>query len=165
MIEIEFTEIDVEVKDFTPTRHNEYWINCSAWAREGRQSAGALLQYGHKGLRVVVDSEWELAITCDDCGLWGSMTRRLPSIRMSHPSVSGAIFEVVDCSPTAVRDRFRGAVTKSDAWDGYSGWQIGEPIINSRDGELMYFNHVRNHKNRHARKKEMEAPDEATTEE
>jgi hypothetical protein len=163
MIPIEFTVIDEEVADFEPTRLAQYWSRASDWAREGRRSAEALLQYGHKGLRVVVDSEWELAITCDDCNLWASMTRKLKMMKMSHQSVGGTLLKVVECSPTAVRDHFRGQVTPADAWSGYSGWRIDTPIISSRDGEYLYPSVAgRQHS---SKKKKMEAIDEATTEE
>ena len=163
MIEVEFTQIDEEIAEFEPTRLAEYWSRTSEWAREGRRSAVALLQYGHKGLRVVVDSEWELAITCDDCNLWASMTRKLKMMRMSHHSVSGTLLKVVECSPTAVRDHFRGQVTPADAWSGYSGWHVDTPIISSRDGEYLYPSGKGMDKP--TKRKKMEAIDEATTEE
>lgn len=165
MVEIEFTEIDDEVKDFTPSRRREYWLNVSQWAKEGERSAQALLQYGHELLRVVVDSEWELAIACDDCGLWASMTRKIPKVRISHASAGGTLLKVVSCSPTAVRDIFRDQVTKRDAWDGYSGWQIDQPDITSREGEYLYFTKAKYRKGGHQYKKEREAANEAATEE
>jgi hypothetical protein len=163
VIEIEFTQIDEEVKDFSPTRRRRYWAKASEWAVEGRRSAEALLQYGHKALRVVVDSEWELAITCDDCNLWASMTRKLKMMKMSYQSVGGTLLEVVECSPTAVSQHFRGQVTQADAWSGYSGWQVGEPIISSGDGSYLYPPGRR--RGRPLRMKKMEAMDEAATEE
>lgn len=163
MIPIEFTEIDEEVADFEPERRQQYWHRASDWAREGRRSAEALLQYGHKSLRVVVDSEWELAITCDDCNLWASMTRKLKMMRMSHQSVGGTLLKVVECSPTAVSEHFRGQVTQVDAWSDYSGWQLEEPVISSRDGEYLYPS--MKGMGKPASRKKMEATDEATTEE
>ena len=164
MIDVEFTEVDEEIKDFSPTRLCRYWVRVSQWAEEGRRSAEALLQYGHKGLRVVVDSEWELAITCDDCNLWASMTTELPRMRLSYASVGGALLKVVDCSPTAVRDHFRDKVSDQSPWDGYSASAFDAAPIISRAGEYLYPQQ-KGRKHGHEHKKEREAPDEATTEE
>jgi len=164
MIEIEFTEVDEEIKDFSPTRLCRYWVRVSQWAEEGRRSAGALLQYGHKALRVVVDSEWELAITRDDCNLWASMTTELPRMRLSYASVGGALLKVVDCSPTAVRDHFRDKVSEQSPWDGYSASAFDQEVITSRAGGYLYpQSKHRDHGNKY--KKERESRSEATTEE
>jgi hypothetical protein len=165
VIELEFTEIDEEVKDFAPSRRDRYWRRVSEWAQEGRRSAAALLQYGHQNLRVVVDSEWELAITCDDCNLWASMTRELAMMKMSYASAGGTLLKVVDCSPTAVRDHFKGQVTQTDAWTDYSGWQLDFPDITSRDGEYLYHTHRKHRKGGYQYKKEREARDAAAAEE
>jgi hypothetical protein len=165
VIEIEFTQIDEEVKDFSPTRRRRYWAKASEWAEEGRRSAEALLQYGHKALRVVVDSEWELAITCDDCNLWSSMTRELPMLKMSYASSGGTLLKVLNCSPTAMRDNFKGQVTVTDAWSGYSGWQNDLPHITSRDGEYLYHSSREHRKGGWQYRKEREARDAAAAEE
>lgn len=164
MIEIEFTEMDDEIDEFSAARRIKYGIRTNEWGEEGRRSAEALLQYGHKALRVVVDSEWELAIACDDCNLWASMTRRLPMMKMSYESVGGTLLKVVDCSPTAVRDNFRGTVTAADAWDGYSGWQFDAPPITSREGEYLYPQR-KGRKGGYEYRKEREARDAAAAEE
>ena len=164
MIEIEFTEMDDEIDEFSAARRIKYGIRTNEWGEEGRRSAEALLQYGHKALRVVVDSEWELAIACDDCNLWASMTRELPMMKMSYGSVGGTLLKVVDCSPTAVADNFRGKVSERTAWDGYSGWQFDAAPITSRVGEYLYPQ-KKGRKHGHEYKKEREAQDAAAAEE
>ena len=164
MIEVEFTEVDEEIKEFSPTRRRRYWVRVSQLAEEGRRSAEALLQYGHKGLRVVVDSEWELAITCDDCNLWASMTTELPRMRLSYASVGGALLKVVDCSPTAVGDHFRDKVSDQSPWDGYSASAFDAAPILRRAGEYLYPQ-KKGRKHGHEYRKERGARDEAATEE
>ena len=165
MIDVEFTQVDEEIKDFSPTRRRQYWSRVSQWAEEGRRSAEALLQYGHKGLRVVVDSEWELAITCDDCNLWASMTSKLPKMKLSYVSAGGTLLTVVDCSPTAVRDHFKDKVTPIEPWVGHDGSQIEYPHITSRDGEYLYHSSRPSRKGGYEYRKEREARDAAAAEE
>lgn len=165
MIEVEFTEVDEEIKDFSPTRLRRYWVRVSQLAEEGRRSAEALLQYGHKGLRVVVDSEWELAITCDDCNLWASMTTELPRMRLSYASVGGALLKVVDCSPTAVGDHFRDKVSDQSPWDGYSASAFDQKIISLREGQPLYLKNKFPKRHGILSRKNREALNEAATEE
>jgi hypothetical protein len=104
----EFTDMEDELSEFNLERLELYKIRVREWLEEGRRSASALFQYGHTELRVIVDSEWELAITCDNCGLWGNMTRKIRYAKGSYQSVTGTLFRVVECLPNAQSIHFGG---------------------------------------------------------
>lgn len=138
MIGLEFSMVDEDdIRDWPRPKRQAYLKRAKIFGIEGLRSAEALLPAGHTDLRVVVDSEWELAITCDRCGLWASMTQRVPYNKMSQASVSGALLEVVECSTTERHKRF-GSYAGVDAWSGYTSWNFTEPLISHREGEYFY---------------------------
>lgn len=138
MIPLELALIDDDAYNkLTFQEQAEYRKRAAQFGEEGVRSAYALLQYGHDGLRVVVDSDWELAITCDSCGLWGQISQKVRHDRRSAASVGGSIFEVVSCDQAERHRRF-GSYSGEDAWAGYTAWNADQPLISHREGEFFY---------------------------
>lgn len=126
-----------EIRDWPRPKREAYLHRAKLFGIEGIRVADALTPAGHDSLRVVVDSEWELAITCDTCGLWAVMTQVVPYNRMSEAYVGGALLEVVQCSTTERHKRF-GSYAGVSAWDGYTSWNFTEPLISHREGEYFF---------------------------
>jgi hypothetical protein len=76
-----------------------------------------LVQKGHKRSRAVVDLHYEMALTCDDCGLWSAIGHRHPRDKFSTEYESGALFTAESCDPQAVHKLFGRPFDPLSAFD------------------------------------------------
>lgn len=115
MIEVEYALVDELKFELDPINSKLMYLKSVAeFSSRGYDEAERLESLGHKNLRVIMDSEWEIAITCDDCRLWACITRDHPLYKLSEDSRSGSLLEVVECDPKEVRRRFGKSLTAED---------------------------------------------------
>lgn len=115
MIEIEYALIDEPKFTVDPFRAKMLYLKRVAqFSADGYNEAEVLEARGHKNLRVIMDTEWEMSITCDDCSLWACITRAHPLYRLSENERSGALLDVVQCDPKELRRRFGKRLTAED---------------------------------------------------
>jgi len=90
-----------------------------AWIRayiEAEDEVIELWRIGHKKARAILDLHYEIAYTCDDCGLWAHVEHVDPKDTWSVEDRSGALFDVGNCDP-ANRRRIHGRrITADEAW-------------------------------------------------
>jgi len=115
MIRVEYALVDEPKFEVDPLRAKMLYIKRVAqFSSDGYNEAEVLQARGHKNLRVIMDTEWEMSITCDDCRLWACITRSHPLYRLSENERSGALLEVLQCDPKELRRRFGKRLTAED---------------------------------------------------
>ena len=94
-------------------KDREAWIKAYI---EAEDQVIELWRSGHKKARAILDLHYELAYTCDDCGLWAHVEHIDPKDSWSVEDRSGALFDVSDCDP-ANRRRIHGRrITSEEVW-------------------------------------------------
>jgi len=94
-------------------KDREAWIKAYI---EAEDQVIELWRSGHKKARAILDLHYELAYTCDDCGLWAHVEHVDPKDTWSMEERSGALFDVRDCDP-ANRRRIHGRrITAEEVW-------------------------------------------------
>jgi hypothetical protein len=76
-----------------------------------------LVQKGHARARAVVDLHYEMALACDDCGLWSAIGHRNSRDRFSTEYESGALLAAESCDPQAVHKLFGRPFDPLSAFD------------------------------------------------
>jgi hypothetical protein len=118
----------------------------------------------HKGIRVVFDGSTEYAMTCDDCGLWAHVSRKVGWRRDTVDHRGGALLDVIACDALELHRRFGSVVLRDEdeAWNGYTGWDF-EPVLNW--DHLAGYTDLRGVKKAHWKAKRKVWSDEESTEE
>ena len=93
-----------------------------------------LVQKGHARARAVVDLHYEMALTCDGCGLWSAIGHRTPRDKFSTEYESGALLEAESCDPQAVHKLFGKEFDPASAFDREHATDYGEDSAQSRKG-------------------------------
>lgn len=94
-------------------RDKEAWI---AAYIEAEDQVIDLWRGGHKRARAILDLYYEIAYTCDDCGLWAHVEHVSPKDGFSEEARSGALFDVRDCDRDNLRRIHGRRITASDVW-------------------------------------------------
>jgi len=93
-----------------------------------------LVQNGHKRSRAVVDLHYEMALTCDDCGLWSAIGHRHPRDKFSTEYESGELLLAESCDPQAVHKLFGKEFDPESAFDREAAIDYGEDSSQARRG-------------------------------
>jgi len=114
-------------------RHYSYkpWVNA---VLEAENRVYSLVQKGHKAARAVIDLHYEMALTCDDCGLWSSIGHRSPRDKFSTEYESGALLSAESCDPQAVHKLFGKKFDPASAFDREHAVDYGEDSSQARRG-------------------------------
>lgn len=107
-------------------KDREAWIKAYI---EAEDEVIELWRIGHKKARAILDLHYEIAYTCDDCGLWSHVEHVDPKDAWSVEDRSGALFDVGDCDP-ANRVRIHGRRITAD-----QAWERGETYLGSSESE------------------------------
>lgn len=95
-------------------KHIEAWI--SAYI-EAEDEVIELRFGGHARARAILDLFYEMAFTCDDCGLWSFVGHKSPTDAFSEEERSGSLFSARTCDKDAVRRLFGKPFDPNSAWD------------------------------------------------
>jgi len=114
-------------------RHYSYkpWVNA---VLEAENRVYSLVQKGHKAARAVIDLHYEMALTCDDCGLWSSIGHRSPRDKFSTEYESGALLSAESCDPQAMHKLFGKEFDPASAFDREHAVDYGEDSSQARRG-------------------------------
>jgi hypothetical protein len=93
-----------------------------------------LVQKGHKRSRAVVDLHYEMALACDDCGLWSAIGHRHPRDKFSTEYESGELLLAESCDPQAVHKIFGKEFDPASAFDREHATDYGEDSSQARRG-------------------------------
>jgi len=80
-------------------KDKEAWINAYI---ETENKVIELRQSGHARARGIIDLPYEMAFTCDTCGLWAYIGHRNPKDAYAKEEQHGALFNVRSCDKDAV---------------------------------------------------------------
>ena len=130
-IPLEISPAYHEEKEATHINGMKRWNRAVDYYKAVAIQDATLLYAIHKGVRIVLDGSSEYAMTCDDCGLWANVSRKIGWRRDTEDHRGGALLEVVECNAKELHQRF-GSKTSRDgdeAWNGYTGWDF-EPVLN-----------------------------------
>lgn len=95
---------------------------------EAQDRVYLLVQKGHARARAVVDLQYEMALACDDCGLWSAVGHRSPRDRFSTEYESGALIVAESCDPGAVHKLFGKAFDPLSAYDREQETDYGDTL-------------------------------------
>ncbi len=109
----------------------EPWVKA---VLEAENRVYLLVQKGHKAARAVIDLHYEMALTCDDCGLWSSIGHRSPRDKFSTEYESGALLSAESCDPQAMHKLFGRAFDPASAFDREHAVDYGEDSSQARRG-------------------------------
>ncbi len=114
-------------------RHYSYkpWVNA---VLEAENRVYSLVQKGHKAARAVIDLHYEMALTCDDCGLWSSIGHRSPRDKFSTEYESGALLSAESCDPQAMHKLFGKEFDPASAFDRGETTDYGDDSSQARRG-------------------------------
>ena len=114
-------------------RHYSYkpWVNA---VLEAENRVYLLVQKGHRRSRAVLDLHYEMALTCDDCGLWSAIGHRHPRDKFSTEYESGALLAAESCDPQAVHKLFGKEFDPESAFDREHAVDYGEDSSQARRG-------------------------------
>jgi hypothetical protein len=93
-----------------------------------------LVQKGHKRARAVVDLHYEMALTCDGCGLWAHIGHRTPRDKFSAEYQGGELLAAESCDPQAVHKLFGKKFDPESAFDREHAVDYGEDSSQARRG-------------------------------
>ena len=93
-----------------------------------------LVQKGHKRARAVIDSYYEMGLTCDSCGLWAHIGHRTPRDKFSTEYQDGELLEAESCDPQAVHKLFGKKFDPASAFDREHAVDYGEDSSQARRG-------------------------------
>ena len=94
-------------------KHIEAWI--SAYI-EAEDEVIELRFGGHARARAILDLPYEMAFTCDDCGLWSFVGHESPTDAFSEEERSGSLFAARSCDNGAVRKLFGRPLDPDVVW-------------------------------------------------
>ena len=124
----------VEFSGRPDIKDKEAWINAYI---EAEDQVIDLWRSGHKKARAILDLHYELAYTCDDCGLWAHVEHVNTQDLWSEEVREGALFSVQDCDPDNRRRIHGRRITPEQAWAReaivYEGDIEGRDLRRSRD--------------------------------
>lgn len=80
-------------------KDKEAWINAYI---EAENKVIELRQGGHARARGIIDLPYEMAFTCDTCGLWSYIGHRNPKDAYAKEEQHGALFNVRSCEKDAI---------------------------------------------------------------
>jgi len=114
-------------------RHYSYkpWVNA---VLEAENRVYSLVQKGHARARAVIDLHYEMALTCDDCGLWSAIGHRSPRDKFSTEYESGALLSAESCDPRAVHKLFGKEFDPASAFDREHLTDYGDDSLQARRG-------------------------------
>jgi hypothetical protein len=116
-------------------KDKQQWINAYI---EAEDQVIELWRSGHKKARAILDLHYEIAYTCDDCGLWAHVEHVSPKDAWSQEERGGALFDVSDCDLSNRRRIHGRRITADEAW--------------ARDGDYLgACENERDHSNRNSR--------------
>lgn len=95
-------------------KHIEAWI--SAYI-EAEDEVIELRFGGHARARAILDLSYEMAFTCDDCGLWSFVGHESTTDAFSEEERSGSLFASRSCDKDAVNKLFGKPFDPDSAWD------------------------------------------------
>jgi len=107
------------------------WVNA---VLEAENRVYSLVQKGHKEARAVIDLHYEMALTCDDCGLWSAIGNRSPRDKFSTEYESGALLSAESCDPRAVHKLFGKEFDPASAFDREHLTDYGDDSSQARRG-------------------------------
>jgi hypothetical protein len=93
-----------------------------------------LVQKGHKRARAVVDLHYEMALTCDGCGLWAHIGHLTPRDKFSTEYEDGELLEAESCNPQAAHKIFGKEFDPESAFDREHAVDYGEDSSQARRG-------------------------------
>ena len=115
-------------------KDREAWIKAYI---EAEDQVIELWRSGHKKARAILDLHYELAYTCDDCGLWAHVEHIDPKDTWSVEDRSGALFDVSNCEPDSLRRIHGRRITEQEVWlrekPDYSPIVSGSDLRGKRD--------------------------------
>jgi len=101
---------------------------------EAQDRVYSLVQRGHARARAVIDLHYEMALACDDCGLWSSVGHRTPRDKFSSEYETGALLAAESCDPQAVHKLFGKPFDPASAFDRSQAIDYGEDSSQARKG-------------------------------
>jgi hypothetical protein len=101
---------------------------------EAQDRVYSLVQRGHARARAVIDLHYEMALTCDDCGLWSAIGHRSSRDKFSSEYESGALVTAESCDPQAVHKLFGKPFDPASAFDRSQAIDYGEDSSQARKG-------------------------------
>jgi hypothetical protein len=128
-------------------KDREGWI--SAYI-EAENEVIELRRSGHAAARGILDLPYEMALTCDDCGLWSFVGHKVPKDSFSEEERSGSLFAARSCDKGAMRRLFGKPFDPDSAWDR-DGYYIADGADEKESHKLYNKN-----KRRRNRRKEAE---------
>jgi hypothetical protein len=94
-------------------KDREAWIKAYI---EAEDEVIELWRIGHKKARAILDLHYEIAYTCDACGLWAHVEHIDSQDSWSVEDRSGALFDVQDCDLSNRRRIHGRRITADEAW-------------------------------------------------
>lgn len=98
---------------------------------EAENRVYSLVQKGHKRARAVIDLHYEMALACDDCGLWSAIGHRHSRDKFSSEYESGALIASNSCDPRAVHKLFGKEFDPDSAFDRGDQTDYGEKLADN----------------------------------
>jgi hypothetical protein len=93
-----------------------------------------LVQKGHARARAVIDLHYEMALTCDNCGLWSAIGHRTRRDKFSSEYETGELLAAESCDPRAVHKLFGKEFDPASAFDREHAVDYGEDSSQARRG-------------------------------
>ena len=114
-------------------RHYSYkpWVQA---VLEAENRVYLLVQKGHRRSRAVLDLHYEMALACDDCGLWSAVGHRSSRDKFSTEYETGELLAAEACDPQAVHKLFGRAFDPASAFDREHAVDYGEDSSQARRG-------------------------------
>lgn len=100
---------------------------------EAQDRVYSLVQRGHANARAVVDLHYEMALTCDDCGLWASVSHVSRFDKFSEEHEGGELL-TESCDPTAIHRLFGKEFDPASAFDRAPQTDYGDDSSQARRG-------------------------------
>jgi hypothetical protein len=119
---------------------------------EAQDRVYSLVQRGHARARAVIDLHYEMALACDDCGLWSAIGHRHSRDKFSSEYETGELLAADSCDPKAVHKLFGKDFDPASAFDREHATDYGDKE-RQKDGISLAWNKKRREKNAAAAKK------------
>jgi len=119
---------------------------------EAQDRVYSLVQRGHARARAVIDLHYEMALTCDECGLWSAIGHRHSRDKFSSEYETGSLLTAESCDPQAVHKLFGKPFDPESAFDRGEQTEYGDKE-RQQNGISQIWNRKRREKNAAAAKK------------
>ena len=119
---------------------------------EAQDRVYSLVQRGHARARAVIDLHYEMALACDDCGLWSAIGHRHSRDKFSSEYETGELLAADSCDPKAIHKLFGKDFDPASAFDREHATDYGDKE-RQKDGISLAWNKKRREKNAAAAKK------------